>query len=97
MTIASLIRAEGAMPRYYFHRKSPSRPVRDKTGVEHSGFEAAHWHAMRLAYRLRQHAVWRRAARGVLQSAVPMLSEPASPPDGRAEYEPLLLHGVVRP
>src|SRR5262245_22026644 len=33
----------------------------------------------------------------VLPSAVPMLLEPASPPDGRAEYEPLLLHGVVRP
>ena len=44
------------MPRYYFHLKSPSRPVRDKTGVELSGLEAAHWHAMRLAYRLREHA-----------------------------------------
>ena len=44
------------MPRYYFHLRSPSRPVRDKTGVELSGLEAAHWHAMRLAYRLREHA-----------------------------------------
>src|SRR5258705_8523340 len=42
----------GIMPRYYFHLKSPSRPVRDKTGVELSGLEAAHWHAMRLVYRL---------------------------------------------
>ncbi|MGB8710612.1 MAG: hypothetical protein WCD39_12755 [Methyloceanibacter sp.] len=42
------------MPRYFFHLKSPSRPVRDKTGVELSGLEAAHWHAMRLAYRLRR-------------------------------------------
>ena len=44
------------MPRYYFHLKSPSRPVRDKTGVELPGLEAAHWHAMRLVYRLREHA-----------------------------------------
>ncbi|MFZ0398557.1 MAG: hypothetical protein WAM06_11075 [Methyloceanibacter sp.] len=42
------------MPRYFFHLKSASRPVRDKTGVELSGLEAAHWHAMRLAYRLRR-------------------------------------------
>jgi hypothetical protein len=28
------------MPRYYFHLKSPSRPVRDKTGVELPGLEA---------------------------------------------------------
>ena len=57
MTIAPLLRAEkGSMPRYYFHLRSPSRPVRDKTGVELSGLEAAHWHAMRLAYRLREHA-----------------------------------------
>ena len=55
------------MPRYFFHRRSPSRPVRDKTAVEHSGLEAAHWHAVRLAYRLRQHAVWRRAARGAAE------------------------------
>jgi hypothetical protein len=44
------------MPRYYFHLRSQTRPVRDKTGVELSGLEAAHWHAMRLAYRLREHA-----------------------------------------
>jgi len=85
------------MPRYYFHRRSPSRPVRDKTGVEHSGLEAAHWHAVRLAYRLRQHAVWGRCRSWCCRAPVPMLREPASPPDGRAEYEPLLLHGVVRP
>jgi hypothetical protein len=44
------------MPRYYFHLRSPTRPVRDKTGVKLSRLEAAHWHAMRLAYRLREHA-----------------------------------------
>jgi hypothetical protein len=81
------------MPRYYFHLKSPSRPVRDKTGVELSGLEAAHWHAMRLAYRLREHAAetgedWVIAVADefgaaplvVLPSAVPMLREPTSPP-----------------
>jgi hypothetical protein len=35
------------MPRYYFHLKSPSRPVRDRTRVELPGLEAAHWHAKR--------------------------------------------------
>ena len=87
------------MPRYYFHLKSPSRPVRDKTGVELSGLEAAHWHAMRLAYRLREHAAetgedWVIAVADetgaapllVLPHAVPMLREPAAPPEqcGRA-------------
>ena len=82
------------MPRYYFHLKSPSRPVRDKTGVELLGLEAAQWHAMRLAYRLREHAAetgedWVIAVADetgaaplvVLPSAVPMLREPAAPPE----------------
>ena len=98
------------MPRYYFHLKSPSRPVRDKTGVELSGLEAAHWHAMRLAYRLREHAAetgedWVIAVADetgaaplvVLPHAVPMLREPAAPPEQCAERRPLLLRGVVRP
>ena len=87
------------MPRYFFHLKSPSRPVRDKTGVELSGLEAAHWHAMRLAYRLREHAAetgedWVIAVADetgaaplvVLPHAVPMLREPTAPPEqcGRA-------------
>ena len=97
------------MPRYYFHLKSPSRPVRDKTGVELSGLEAAHWHAMRLVYRLREHAAeigedWvievadetGAAPLVVLPGAVPMLREPAAPPAQRAERQ-LLLGGVVGP
>ena len=77
------------MPRYYFHLRSPTRPVRDKTGVELSGLEAAHWHAMRLAYRLREQAAetgedWVIAVADetgaaplvVLPSAVPMLRRP---------------------
>src|SRR6478672_9347070 len=99
MTIApSSAPRRGSMPRYYFHLKSPSRPVRDKTGVELSGLEAAHWHAMRLAYRLREHAAetgedWVIAVADetgaapllVLPHAVPMLREPATSPEmGRA-------------
>lgn len=44
------------MPRYYFHVVSRKNPVRDAYGVELVGLEAAHWHAMRLVYRLREHA-----------------------------------------
>lgn len=44
------------MPRYYFHLVSPSHPVRDTQGVELTGLDAAHWHAMHLIYRLRTHA-----------------------------------------
>jgi hypothetical protein len=82
------------MPRYYFHLKSPTRPVRDRTGVELSGLEAAHWRAMRLAYRLREHAAetgedWVIAVADetgasplvVLPSAVPMLRAPTAPPE----------------
>ena len=43
----------GITPRYYFHLMSPANPVRDRTGVELPGLSAAHWHAMRLVYRLR--------------------------------------------
>ena len=98
------------MPRYYFHLRSPTRPVRDKTGVELSGLEAAHWHAMRLAYRLRAQAAetgedWVIAVADetgaaplvVLPSAVPMLREPAAPPEQVAERKPLFLRGVVGP
>ena len=80
------------MLRYYFHLRSPTRPVRDKIGVELSGIEAAHWHAMRLAYRLREHAAetgedWviavadesGAAPLAVLPSAVPMLRQPTAP------------------
>ena len=112
MTIAALLRAEKGdlMPRYYFHLRSQTRPVRDKTGVELSGLEAAHWHAMRLAYRLREHAAetgedWVIAVADetgaapllVLPHAVPMLREPATSPEQWAERRPLLLRGVVRP
>ena len=97
------------MPRYYFHLRSPTRPVRDKTGVELSGLEAAHWHAKRLAYRLRDSAEtgedWVIAVADetgaaplvVLPSAVPMLREPAAPPEQVAERKPLFLRGVVGP
>ena len=44
------------MPRYYFHVVSPKNPVRDAYGVELAGLDAAHWHAMHLVYRLREHA-----------------------------------------
>ena len=44
------------MPRYYFHVVSPRNPVRDAHGVELAGLDAAHWHAMHLVYRLREHA-----------------------------------------
>ena len=44
------------MPRYYFHVASPKNPVRDVYGVELAGLDAAHWHAMHLVYRLREHA-----------------------------------------
>ena len=78
--------------------------------VELSGLEAAHWHAMRLAYRLREHAAetgedWVIAVADetgaaqllVLPHAVPMLREPAVPREPLAERKPLLLRGVVGP
>ena len=79
------------MPRYYFHVVSPKNPVRDAYGVELAGLDAAHWHAMRLVYRLREHAPetgedWvievsdETGARPlvVLPRAVPMLREAGS-------------------
>ena len=80
------------MPRYYFHVVSPRNPVRDAHGVELAGLEAAHWHAMHLVYRLREHAPetgedWvievsdELGARPlvVLPRAVPMLREARTP------------------
>jgi hypothetical protein len=84
--------------------------VRDKTGVELSGLEAAHWRAMRLAYRLREHAAetgedWVIAVADetggtplvILPSAVPMLRAQSSSLEQRAERQLLLRRGVVRP
>ena len=80
------------MPRYYFHVVSPRNPVRDAHGVELAGLDAAHWHAMHLVYRLREHAPetgedWvievsdETGARPlvVLPRAVPMLREATKP------------------
>ena len=80
------------MPRYYFHVVSPRNPVRDAHGVELAGLDAAHWHAMHLVYRLREHAPetgedWvvevsdETGARPlvVLPHAVPMLREAKKP------------------
>lgn len=80
------------MPRYYFHVVSPKNPVRDAHGVELAGLDAAHWHAMRLVYRLREHAPetgedWvievsdETGARPlvVLPRAVPMLRDQTAP------------------
>ena len=80
------------MPRYYFHVVSPRNPVRDAHGVELAGLDAAHWHAMHLVYRLREHAPetgedWvievsdETGARPlvVLPRAVPMLREARTP------------------
>lgn len=86
------------MPRYYFHLKSPSRPVRDKTGVELSGLEAAHWHAMRLAYRLREHAA-ETGEDWVLNvadesGAIPLVLLPRSVPMLREAAKPSQLGGT---
>ena len=111
MTIASPpSRREGEHAALFFPSQVALAPVRDKTGVELSGLEAAHWHAMRLAYRLREHAAetgedWVIAVADetgaapllVLPHAVPMLREPATPPEQWAERRPLLLRGVVGP
>jgi hypothetical protein len=81
VTIFPLLRREEGPCRAIFCLRSPTRPVRDQTGAELSGLEAAHWHAVRLSYRLREHAAetgedWvnrgrrrngRRAARGPAQ------------------------------
>ena len=80
------------MPRYYFHVRSPKNPVRDTHGVELAGLDAAHWRAMHLVYRLREHEgetgedwvieVSDEAGAVplvVLPSAVPMLRESSKP------------------
>lgn len=80
------------MPRYYFHLVSPANPVRDRTGVELPGLSAAYWHAMRLVYRLRNHAAetgedWVLEVADesaavplvVLPRSVPMLRQPSAP------------------
>lgn len=81
------------MPRYYFHVVSPRNPVHDGYGVELTGLDAAHWHAMRLVYRLREHAPetgedWvievsdetGASPLVVLPRAVPMLRQSYQPP-----------------
>jgi hypothetical protein len=88
------------MPRYYFHIVSRTNPVCDVYGVELAGLDAAHWHAMRLVYRLREHAPetsedWVVAVSDesgarplvVLPRAVPMLRE-ASPSGERLKWPP---------
>ena len=108
MTIAPLLSAE----------RGPCRATISTLGRQRvrygtkplSGLEAAHWHAIRLAYRLREHSAetgedWVIAVADetgaaplvVLPSAVPMLREPATPPEQWAERRPLLLRGVVGP
>jgi hypothetical protein len=80
------------MPRYYFHVVSTKNPVHDAHGVELAGLDAAHWHAMHLVYRLREHVAeagedWvievsdETGARPlvVLPHAVPMLREARTP------------------
>lgn len=41
------------MPRYFFHLVSATQTLTDNTGVELVGPTAAHWYAVKLAYRLR--------------------------------------------
>jgi hypothetical protein len=43
------------MPRYYFNIALSTRVIIDSTGKELAGLEAAHWHAVRLAYQARAH------------------------------------------
>jgi Domain of unknown function (DUF6894) len=82
------------MPRYFFHLASPTHPVRDTRGVELAGLHAAHWHAMRLVYRLRANAAatvedWviritdesGAVPLVVLPHSVPMLHEPGTRPE----------------
>lgn len=87
------------MPRYYFHLRSQTRPVRDKTGVELSGLEAAHWHAMRLAYRLREHAAetgedWVPKVADE-SGAIPLVLLPRSVPMLREAAKPSQLGGLL--
>ena len=80
------------MPRYYFHLMSPTNPVRDRTGVELPGLAAAHWHAPRPVYRLREHAAKTGEDR-VLKvadesGAIPLVLLPRSVPMLRAAAKP---------
>lgn len=43
------------MPRYYFNVVAPGRTITDPNGRELAGLEAAHWHAVGLAYQIRFH------------------------------------------
>ena len=43
------------MPRYFFCFVSGDRVITDSRGVELTGLEAAHWHAVKLAYQMRYH------------------------------------------
>ena len=86
------------MPRYYFHVVSPRNPVRDAHGVELAGLDAAHWHAMHLVYRLREHAP-QTGEDWVIEvsdetGARPLVVLPASVPMLREATKPAELGGV---
>ena len=87
------------MPRYYFHLVSPTNPVRDRTGVELAGLAAAHWHATRLVYRLREHAAetgedWVLKVADEL-GAIPLVLLPRSVPMLREAAKPSQLGGLL--
>ena len=76
------------MPRYYFHIVSSGNSVRDTRGVELTGLDAAHWHAMHLIYRLRAHSLdavedWVIEI-GDEKGAIPLVVLPSSVPKPRA-------------
>lgn len=86
------------MPRYFFHVKSPNNPVRDAYGVELTGLDAAHWHAMHLVYRLREYA-GETGEDWVIQvsdetGAVPLVVLPRAVPMLREARTPAELGGV---
>jgi hypothetical protein len=88
------------MTRYYFHLVSPTNPVRDRTGVELAGLTAAHWHAMRLVYRLREHAA-ETGEDWVLKvadesGAIPLVLLPRSVPMLREAAKPSQLGGPLK-
>lgn len=72
------------MPRYFFHVVSSGGEVRDTRGVELAGLNAAHWHAMHLVYRLRDHGAERGedwvVEVGDETGAVPLVLLPSSVP-----------------
>jgi hypothetical protein len=86
------------MPRYYFHVVSTKNPVRDAHGVELAGLDAAHWHAMHLVYRLREH-VAEAGEDWVIEvsdetGAVPLVVLPRAVPMLREARTPTELGGV---